>query len=139
MRARNHNASGCGNALGPYEVLGLIGAGAWAKSTRPATPPGSHGRHQILPSELSTDPDRRVRFEREARAVAALSHPHICTLYDIGSHDGTTYLVMEYLAGESLAERLLHGPSYSRKLSISRRRSPTPSTPRTSTGSSTAT
>jgi serine/threonine-protein kinase len=65
---------------------------------------------KIPPPELSADPEQRTRFEREARAVAALSHPHICTLYDIGSHDGTTYLVMEHLAGESLAELLLHRP-----------------------------
>jgi serine/threonine-protein kinase len=65
---------------------------------------------KTIPAELSADPDRRARFEREARAVAALSHPHICTVYDIGAHDGTTYLVMEHLAGESLAQRLTSGP-----------------------------
>ncbi|HEX2120105.1 MAG TPA: protein kinase, partial [Thermoanaerobaculia bacterium] len=65
---------------------------------------------KILPARLSADPRLRERFEREAKAISALSHPHICTLYDVGSHDGTEYLVMEYLDGESLAERLERGP-----------------------------
>ena len=100
-----------GARLGPYQIEAAIGAGGMgevykARDTRLDRTVAI----KILPAELSADPDRRVRFEREARAVAALSHPHICTLHDIGSHDGTTFLVMEYLAGESLAERLLHGP-----------------------------
>jgi serine/threonine protein kinase len=63
----------------------------------------------VLPPELTNDPAARQRFEREARAVAALSHPHICTLHDIGQQDGTDYLVMEYLDGETLAHRLARG------------------------------
>jgi serine/threonine-protein kinase len=65
---------------------------------------------KVLPTELSADPDRRTRFEREARAIAALNHPHICTLHDIGTHEGTTYLVMEHLPGQTLADRLRKGP-----------------------------
>src|SRR5688500_12528840 len=65
---------------------------------------------KVLPARLSSDARFRERFEREAKAISALSHPHICTLYDIGSHDGTDYLVMEFLEGESLAERLAKGP-----------------------------
>src|SRR5688572_16172540 len=65
---------------------------------------------KVLPARLSSDPHFRDRFEREAKAISALSHPHICTLYDIGSHDGTDFLVMEFLEGESLAERLAKGP-----------------------------
>jgi serine/threonine-protein kinase len=65
---------------------------------------------KVLPTELSADPERRARFEREARAIAALNHPHICTLHDIGTHDSTTYLVMEHLPGQTLADRLLKGP-----------------------------
>jgi serine/threonine-protein kinase len=97
--------------LGPYEVLGLIGAGGMGEVYRARdTRLDRTVAIKILPAELSADPDRRTRFEREARAVAALSHPHICTLYDIGTHDGTTYLVMEHLAGETLAQRLTRGP-----------------------------
>lgn len=100
-----------GTRLGPYEVLGPIGAGGMgevykARDTRLDRTVAI----KILPAELSADPERRTRLEREARAVAALSHPHICMLHDIGTHDGTTYLVMEHLAGESLAQRLMRGP-----------------------------
>ena len=65
---------------------------------------------KVLPAPLSADSRFRERFEREAKAISALSHPNICTLYDVGSHDGTDYLVMEFLEGESLAERLAKGP-----------------------------
>ena len=65
---------------------------------------------KILPQRLSADPRLRERFEREAKAISALAHPNICTLFDIGSHDGVDFLVMEYLDGESLADRLAKGP-----------------------------
>jgi len=65
---------------------------------------------KILPRELSHDPEFRQRFEREARALSSLTHPHICTVYDVGHNDGTDYLVMEYLEGETLADRLSRGP-----------------------------
>ena len=61
---------------------------------------------KVLPADVATDPERRARFEREARAIAALSHPHICTVHDVGRHEAIDYLVMEYLEGETLAERL---------------------------------
>jgi serine/threonine-protein kinase len=64
---------------------------------------------KVLPPELAADPDRRGRFEREAHAIAALSHPHICTVFDIGRENRTDYLVMELLEGETLAERLGQG------------------------------
>src|SRR5688572_19840173 len=64
---------------------------------------------KVLPSEVAGDPDLRSRFEREARAVAALDHPHICGIYDVGSVDGTHYLVMPYLDGQTLAARLDKG------------------------------
>jgi serine/threonine protein kinase len=64
---------------------------------------------KVLPQYRSSDPQRRQRFEREARAISALNHPHICHLYDIGSQDETDYLVMEYLEGETLAARLARG------------------------------
>ncbi len=65
---------------------------------------------KVLPSEVANSPERRARFEREARAVSSLNHPHICTLHDIGQQDGIDYIVMEHLDGESLADRLAKGP-----------------------------
>jgi serine/threonine protein kinase len=65
---------------------------------------------KVLPLEFSAAPDRRARFEREANMIAGLSHPHICTLFDVGEHDGATYLVMEHLQGQTLADRLTKGP-----------------------------
>ncbi len=64
---------------------------------------------KILPAHLATSPERRQRFEREAKAISALMHPHICVLHDVGQHDGVDYLVMEYLEGETLADRLRKG------------------------------
>ena len=65
---------------------------------------------KVLPADLSGDPDRRERFDREARAISSLNHPHICILHDVGIQDGTSFLVMEYLEGETLAARLSKGP-----------------------------
>jgi serine/threonine protein kinase len=64
---------------------------------------------KILPADVAADPQRRERFRREARAISRLTHPHICTLYDIGEQNGVDFLVMEYLTGETLAHRLLRG------------------------------
>ena len=99
-----------GTRLGPYEVLGPIGAGGMgevykARDTRLDRTVAI----KVLPAELSADPDRRARFQREAKSIAGLNHPHICTLHDIGEHDGATYLVMERLQGETLANRLEKG------------------------------
>jgi serine/threonine protein kinase/Tol biopolymer transport system component len=65
---------------------------------------------KVLPQHLPSSPDVRQRFEREAKTISALSHPHICALYDVGNQDGVEYLVMEYLEGETLADRLAKGP-----------------------------
>src|SRR5262245_23592767 len=65
---------------------------------------------KVLPPHLSASPEARQRFEREAKTISQLSHPHICALYDVGNQDGVEYLVMEFLEGETLAERLLRGP-----------------------------
>jgi hypothetical protein len=100
-----------GAKLGPYEIQSPLGAGGMGEVYRARdTRLGRDVAIKVLPSHLSSDPDLKVRFEREAKAISVLSHPHICHLYDIGSQDGTDYLVMELLEGESLAERLQKGP-----------------------------
>jgi serine/threonine-protein kinase len=100
-----------GSRLAAYEILAPIGAGGMgevykARDTRLDRTVAI----KVLPAHVASDPDVRQRFEREARAVAALNHPHICSLYDVGSQDGTDFLVMEYLEGETLATRLERGP-----------------------------
>jgi len=100
-----------GSRLGPYEILAPLGAGGMgevykAKDTRLDRLVAV----KVLPAHLSTNPGLKQRLEREARAVSSLSHPHICTLFDLGHHEGIDYLVMEYLEGETLADRLTRGP-----------------------------
>jgi serine/threonine protein kinase len=100
-----------GTRLGPYEIVGLIGAGGMgevykARDTRLDRTVAV----KVLPGDLSADPGRRARFDREAKTIASLMHPHICTLHDVGEHAGLLFLVMEHLEGESLAERLRKGP-----------------------------
>jgi serine/threonine protein kinase len=97
-----------GDRLGPYHIVAPAGAGGFgevyeARDTRLDRTVAI----KILPS---TDPELKARFEREAKAIAALQHPHICTLHDIGHTDSVDYLVMEYLAGETLADRITRGP-----------------------------
>ncbi len=100
-----------GSRLGPFEILAPLGAGGMgevykAKDTRLDRLVAV----KVLPAHLSTHPELRQRLDREARAVSSLSHPHICTLFDLGHHEGIDYLVMEHLEGETLAERLKRGP-----------------------------
>src|SRR6202043_631765 len=100
-----------GKRLGPYEILSAIGAGGMGEVYRAKdTRLNRIVAIKVLPAHLADSPELRERFEREARTIASLNHPHICTLYDIGHQDGTDYLVMEYLEGETLAQRLLKGP-----------------------------
>jgi Tol biopolymer transport system component/predicted Ser/Thr protein kinase len=99
-----------GSRLGPYEILAPLGAGGMgevykARDTRLDRTVAV----KVLPERLSASEEMRQRFEREARAISQLSHAHICALYDVGSQDGVEYLVMEYLEGETLAERLSRG------------------------------
>src|ERR1700693_2132590 len=99
-----------GTRFGPYEILSPIGAGGMgevyrAKDTRLDRVVAI----KVLPEHRSRSSQVRERFEREARAISSLSHPHICALYDIGNQDGIDYLVMEYLEGETLASRLKNG------------------------------
>jgi eukaryotic-like serine/threonine-protein kinase len=100
-----------GTRLGPYEVSSAIGAGVMGEVYRAKdTRLGRDVAIKILPQHLSSSPQLRERFEREARAISSLNHPRICTLHDVGHQDGVDFLVMEYLEGESLAERLRRGP-----------------------------
>src|SRR5512134_3759322 len=109
--ARIQMALSAGTRLGPYELVAPIGAGGMgevyrAKDTRLERTVAV----KVLPPHLSSSPESRQRFEREAKTISQLSHPHICALYDVGNQDGVEFLVMEYLEGETLAERLAKGP-----------------------------
>jgi serine/threonine protein kinase len=100
-----------GTKLGPYEILAPLGAGGMgevyhARDTRLDRAVAI----KVLPASLSSDPSLRQRLEREARAISKLSHPNICTLHDIGHKDGIDFLVMEYVEGETLEQRLVRGP-----------------------------
>jgi serine/threonine-protein kinase len=100
-----------GSSLGPYRIEGPLGAGGMGEVFRGVdTRLNRQVAIKVLPGGIAIDDLVRARFAREARAVAALTHPHICTLYDVGRHDRVDYLVMEYLEGETLAARLQQGP-----------------------------
>src|SRR4030081_534248 len=100
-----------GTKLGPYEVIAPIGAGGMGEVYRATdTRLDRTVAIKILPSHLSSNSEAKQRFEREARTISSLNHPHICVLHDVGSQNGTDYLVMEYVQGESLEARLLKGP-----------------------------
>ena len=99
-----------GVRLGPYEILDAIGAGGMGEVYRARdTRLERTVAIKILPAQFSRDPVRKQRFEREAKTVSSLNHPHICVLYDVGSQDGVDYLVMECVEGETLAKRLEKG------------------------------
>src|SRR5215471_5028448 len=100
-----------GTRFGPYVIQSPLGAGGMgevyrAKDTRLERTVAI----KVLPREMSADAVRKQRFEREAKTISSLNHPNICTLHDIGSHDGVAYLVMECVEGETLAKRLEKGP-----------------------------
>src|SRR5690242_18357695 len=96
-----------GTKLGPYEILAPVGAGGMGEVYRARdTRLDRVVAIKVLPSDLSSSPELKQRMEREARAISSLNHPNICHLYDIGSASGTDYLVMEFLEGETLAERI---------------------------------
>src|SRR5215472_1835982 len=100
-----------GTKLGPYEIQSPLGTGGMGEVYR-----GRDTRLEravaikILPAHLSNDPSRKQRFEREAKTISSLNHPHICVLHDVGHQDGIDYLVMECVEGETLAKRLEKGP-----------------------------
>jgi len=99
-----------GTKLGPYEIVAPIGAGGMGEVYRARdTRLGRDVAVKVLPEHLSSNPEIRARFEREAKTVSSLNHPHICTLHDIGREGDTDYLVMELVEGETLAQRLTKG------------------------------
>jgi serine/threonine protein kinase len=100
-----------GSRLGPYEVVASLGAGGMGEVYRARdTRLDREVAIKVLPAEVSARDDSRQRFEREARAISSLHHPHICALHDIGEQDGVRYLVMELLRGEMLDKRIERGP-----------------------------
>ena len=99
-----------GTKLGPYEVVAPLGAGGMGEVYRARdTRLERTVAIKVLPSELASQPELRQRLDLEARAVSQLSHPHICALFDVGHQDGIDFIVMEYLEGETLEERLRRG------------------------------
>jgi len=99
-----------GSRLGPYEITSVVGVGGMGEVYRARdTRLERTVAIKVLSSELTQTPTLKARFEREARAISSLSHPHICHLYDVGEQEGTQYLVMEFLEGETLAARLEKG------------------------------
>src|SRR5262245_45700732 len=99
-----------GEKLGPYEILSPIGAGGMGEVYKARdTRLDRFVAVKVLPEHIARREDLRQRFEREARAVASLNHPHICVLHDIGNQNGTGYMVMEHLEGETLASRIARG------------------------------
>ncbi|HVS88109.1 MAG TPA: protein kinase [Candidatus Acidoferrum sp.] len=99
-----------GTKLGPYEIVAPLGAGGMGEVYRARdTRLDRSVAIKILPAHFSSDPVRKQRFEREAKTISSLNHPHICVLHDIGSQDGIDFLVMECVEGETLAKRLEKG------------------------------
>src|ERR1700724_4200762 len=100
-----------GTKLGPYEIAEPLGAGGMGEVYRARdTRLERTVAIKILPPQFSSEAVRKQRFEREAKTISSLNHPHICVLHDVGSQDGIDYLVMEWVEGESLAKRLGKGP-----------------------------
>ena len=100
-----------GTKLGPYEILAPIGAGGMGEVYKARDERLERTvAVKVLPPHLSSNPELRQRFEREAKTISQISHPHICALYDVNREGETEYLVMEYLEGETMADRLSKGP-----------------------------
>src|SRR5262249_1306651 len=116
-----------GSRLGPYEIQSALGAGGMgevykARDTRLDRTVAI----KVLPESLATDPQFGQRFDREARVISQLDHPHICALYDVAEEHGTSFLVMQYLDGDTLAARLEKGPLPLNEALTSRSRSQVP-------------
>jgi len=107
---------GPGTRLGPYEILSALGTGGMGEVYRARdTRLGRDVAIKVLPAGLSSDPDRLARFEQEARAAAALNHPNILAVFDIGEYASSPYIVSEVLEGETLRERVANGALPARK------------------------
>ena len=107
LRAQGNMALSAGMRLGPYEILSALGAGGMGEVYRARDLRlGRDVAVKVLPSTFSSDPERLRRFEQEARAAAALNHPNILAVYDIGTHEGAPYIVSELLNGETVRARL---------------------------------
>lgn len=114
---------GAGTKLGPYEILAPLGAGGMGEVYRARdTRLDRTVAIKVLNSFLIASPDLKARFQREAKVISQLQHPHICVLHDVGSENGTDFLVMEFLEGETLAERLRKGPAGGARNSTARYR-----------------
>ena len=99
-----------GTSLGPYQIDAPLGAGGMGEVYKATdTRLDRTVAIKVLPEHVAQDPDLKQRFEREAKTISSLNHPHICTLHDIGNQDGIDFLVMEYLDGETLQQRLEKG------------------------------
>src|SRR4051812_32617888 len=97
-----------GDRLGPYEIQAVLGAGSMGEVYRARDPRlGRDVAVKVLPALVSSEPDRLRRFEQEARAAAALNHPNILAVYDVGTHEGLPYVVSELLDGQTLREQLV--------------------------------
>ena len=126
-----------GTRLGAYEIVAAIGAGGMGEVYRARDPKLNRDvAIKVLPEVFASDPDRLARFEREAQAIATLSHPNILAIHEFGSAGRTTFAVMELLDGETLRQRLSGGPLGRARRSTTRRRSPKVSPPRTRKASS---
>ena len=109
--ATTGSENSAGWKVGRFDLIETVGHGGFGTVYKARDPELDRTvAIKILPAHLSSSPELKARFEREARAVSSLNHPHICHLYDVGEQDGAAYLVMEYLEGESLADRLRKGP-----------------------------
>src|SRR5580765_8300540 len=105
-----------GTRLGPYEILAPIGSGGMGEVYRAKDPRlGREVAIKVLPASFSADPDRLRRFEQEAKAAGLLNHPNITAIYDVGTHEGSPYIVSELLEGETLRSRLSAGAMSSRR------------------------
>src|SRR5689334_10884433 len=106
-----------GTRLGPYEIVGVLGAGGMGEVYRARDSRLSRDvAIKVLPAELASDGARRKRFEKEARAASGLSHPGIVSIYDIGSVDSTVYVAMELVEGQTLRQALAGEPLATKKL-----------------------
>ena len=108
-----------GIKLGPYEIIEQAGAGGMgevykAKDTRLDRIVAV----KVLPATFALNDDIKARFEREAKTISSLNHPNICTLYDVGKQDGLDYLVMEFIEGETLSEKIKQGPIPMKEFSV---------------------